>query len=520
MRKNSCFIFIFIVLLGSCLLLSFSSPGEAASLVAEQLNLIGQKHFENGDYEEATREFSKALLVESENKTALEYLNRMGIKRGIYGGQLSKESQLSEYIRDYQQHIHELEQQKKESIRLNQLLLEEKKKFQNAVITKEKYNGVLRQKITDIQKEVEFLSAQKQKLLNKAEEMTGGKAEEVARLERILDGLKVRMKGNLVLVEEKENQIEALKHKIETADENIISLESQWKENRVEYEQEIQKLERQISQYKAGLTKSDDRKMQHIRKLEEILRKERLELGITRDKMLFNEYKLMDREKQLKKKNEKINLLKRALSNMEGELTSWKKRMRQIQASGENDRVIEQQNQMIAELKNKLLMAREDIDFLETDVLKGFEERVKKLRDQLGQASVRLRKTEAALREKQKGESEEKDKLIEEQKQTIAKLKEQLNLTKEEVGFLETDVLKGFKAKMETLKKQFEQTKAKLKEREIAYKEKSEDYALLEERLKDTQQRLALVEKIMQEKDGQVADLEDQLDEILIQLEE
>ena len=222
-----------------------------------------------------------------------------------------------------------------------------------------------------------------------------------------------------------------------------------WQNQRLNYEEQIQTMDEEFDQFRHRSFKLDNEKKQYIKSLEDDLRKNKVELAYTNDRFLLTNFKLTDMETELFQKDKKVSELKDHLDNLERDLRYYQTKIQGSQA------------------RPKEFVERED---------------------------------------------SEKIVLIKQQDRIIAELKEQLVKARQgEKGPLSQR--KEDRNRIEVLKKQLEEMRLQLKEREESFEKKDAEYETLAEQLKDAKERLDLVEKIIQERDEQIKELENQLSE-------
>jgi len=111
MRKT--FGLIFLALFLS--LVNQALASETTKEGSDFLAAMGERSLEGGDIQTAIHEFSKALMLNPDNEKAKYYLKEFHINEGIYQGTQTRGSQMGQLatdIRDYQQQVHQLEQER------------------------------------------------------------------------------------------------------------------------------------------------------------------------------------------------------------------------------------------------------------------------------------------------------------------------------------------------------------------------------------------------------------------------
>lgn len=428
------------------LLFIFSLPqvvqaADPRGLVSDELVNVGKMYYEMGDRQRAIHELTKALLVDPTNKEAVDLLAKMGAEDILYTNGNPDMLQVSEYVRGYKDRIAALEQENVQKDQQNQSLQEAIDGLKDSISGKEQENQFLLSKIKETQGQADALAAQNKSLSNNLEQKSHDEKGDVVRLNMTLYELKQKMSDNLDAIKQKEEQLSTLESKLNNTEKDLQMVQAK-------HESDVKQIEQQYEQYKQHVAKNEAMKREKFMKLSDLARKKLLEAEAAKDKLLFTEYKLTDRESKLLEQSRRIDELKRELRSLQEEMAHLQLKSkpqvnvpanRLPSAEPDKEALIQRQEQLIEELKTKLAAAQTEMDSLENSVKKGNEKDIDALKQQLDDKNKSLQATQSTLEEKET------------------------------------------------------------------------NYHLLEERLKDTQKRLELVEKIILEKDEQVRDLEQQL---------
>jgi chromosome segregation ATPase len=100
-----------IILLGVVFITS-SLQADTTNSAADYLVKIGVRSLEKGQKDTAISDFSKALMLDSENTEALAHLNELGISKGLYGPQktsLVEITNLASQVKEYEKDVFQLE---------------------------------------------------------------------------------------------------------------------------------------------------------------------------------------------------------------------------------------------------------------------------------------------------------------------------------------------------------------------------------------------------------------------------
>ncbi len=239
----------------------------------------------------------------------------------------------------------------------------------------------------------------------------------------------------------------------------VHSKQYDFKDKQLEYEKKLQAIEQEFGNYKSQKAKNEEELQEQLKILKEALTRKIAELNEAQEKLIFVENKLAKSESEHAVTRKAYEDLKKTMGDLESRLTDLPAEVVSDQMptveldiqkfpspKNENEFMyqewIKRHDKLITKLKEKLLWAREQMDYLGRYDIKLSDQKM------------------AALKEE------------------LAAVKRQLSL-KDQTG------------------------------------QKSADYVLMEERLKDAQQRLEIVEKILREKDEQVQELEKQLNGVL-----
>ncbi|MCA9399725.1 MAG: hypothetical protein KC618_08245, partial [Candidatus Omnitrophica bacterium] len=117
MAKRNYLYFIFLLLTVLVFSTMRTAQAEMKTSGADFLVEVGIDHYNKGEVEQAIHEFSKALMLNPDHPVALEYLDRFGIRGGIYHGSATQNSQMADlarYVQKYRNQLDYLEYQNME----------------------------------------------------------------------------------------------------------------------------------------------------------------------------------------------------------------------------------------------------------------------------------------------------------------------------------------------------------------------------------------------------------------------
>ncbi len=316
-------------------------------------------------------------------------------------------------------------------------------------------NAVLKKKLT----EVVEMAQQDQKTIKELEKNTEQQTQKVEVLENDLDEAKESLETKKEALRRQSEKLKVLQMRISAMEVDVHSKQYDFKDKQLEYEKKLQAIEEEFGNYKSEKAHNEEELQEQLRILKEALNKKIAELNEAQEKLLFAENKLKKSDAQHAVTLRQYEDLKKTMADLDGRLTDLPSEMKTdakplVTVDPKNlpppknreefmyQQWIQRHDKLISRLKEKLLWAREQMDYL-------------------GRYDIKL------------------------SDQKMAALKEQLAAVKKQLN--SKDISSG----------------------------KPEDYALMEERLKDSQERLEMVEKILREKDDQVKELEKQLNGVL-----
>jgi len=99
--------------------------------------------------------------------------------------------------------------------------------------------------------------------------------------------------------------------------------DADWLEKSTKYQQEIENINKIFERYKDHKAQTEEQYDVQIRKLHDVIRKNRIELAFLNDRLLFTEYKLNGRTSEISGKGKVITKLKNSLFELEKELAAF-----------------------------------------------------------------------------------------------------------------------------------------------------------------------------------------------------
>ncbi len=320
----------------------------------------------------------------------------------------------------------------------------------------ESENLVLKKKLAQV---VE-MAEQDQKTIKDLEKNVTQKSEKAQILENDLVEAKQTLESKKEAIKEQTAKMKDLQTRISAMEVDLHSKQYDFKDKQLEYEKKLQAIEEEFGNYKSEKAKNEEELQGQLKILKEALAKKISELNEAQEKLIFVENKLEKSEAAHKATIKEYEDLKKTMSDLEGRLTG-----------------------LPTEIKT----------------------------DQLPVVSVDPKN----LPKPKTSDEFMYQQWIARHDKLITKLKEKLLWAREQMDYLGRYDIKLSDQKMAALKEQLAAVKKQLSAQDGSSSGKPTDYALTEERLKDAQQRLEMVEKILREKDEQIQELEKQLNGVL-----
>ncbi|MCB9771487.1 MAG: hypothetical protein H6754_02930 [Candidatus Omnitrophica bacterium] len=327
-----------------------------------------------------------------------------------------------------------------------------------AVKAVQKQNIVLKKKLA----EIVDMSQKDQVLIQDLEKSSKQKDQKVAVLETDLVEAKTDLEVRRTKLKEQGQKLMNLQARIDAMETDVHSKQYNFKDRQLEYEKKIQAIEEEFGNYKSQKAQNEEELQDQLRTLKEALAKKIKELNDAQAQLLFTENKLHKSEELYTAKINQYEEVKKTLADLESRLSG-------MQSSG-GDKT---DTALLVEIDPQNLPAPRNKD------------------EEMYQQWIQRH-----------------DKLV-------TRLKEKLLWAGEQIEYLGRYDIKLSDQKMAALKEQLAMVKKQLSEKNAIAGGKPEDYALMEARFKDSQERLEMVEKILREKDDQIKELEKQLNSVL-----
>ena len=144
------------------------SPPALANLISTDLVELGKEYYQAGDYSRAIHELSKALLADPADEEAKKYLNKMGLKDGVYHQDktpIDKIADLSNEVVNYQQQLSDLEQANVQHLQAKEALEQQNASLQESASSQNTENEILRRKLDQAHDDIKIQGKQTQEEL-------------------------------------------------------------------------------------------------------------------------------------------------------------------------------------------------------------------------------------------------------------------------------------------------------------------------------------------------------------------
>ncbi len=320
----------------------------------------------------------------------------------------------------------------------------------------EKENVVLKKKLVQV---VE-MAQQDQDMIKDLEKNAQEQNNKVETLENDLVDTRKTLAVKKEALQKQGEKLKDLQLRISTMELDLHSKQFDFKDKQLEYEKKLQAIEKEFGNYKSEKAKTEEDLKEQLKILKEALTRKIAELNEAQERLIFVEDKLAKSEAAHAATIKEYEGVKKTLMDLEGRLSDMPTEMATDQMP-----LVEIDPQNLPEPKNQ---------------------------------------NEAAYQQ-----------WIQRQDKLVRALKEKLLWARDQMDYLGRYDIKISDQKMAALKEQLVVIKRQLTVQEDSTSKKTTDYTMMEARLKDAQQRLDMVEKILREKDEQVQELEKQLNGVL-----
>jgi len=409
---------VLILMLGAALfpLVSADSYPDGSIMIAQELVAKAKGYYDKGDYSNAVHEFNKALLADPDNEVAREFLEKMGVEGGYYGRPINRKlkmiDQLNKDLRWYQEQMGRLEEEKLQKEQRVRQLTEEQQGLESAIQLKEQEKAAVEERFEELRSQSEVRAAQDHALMDRIERADERKRKQIMRLNTDLYAYKERLQDRLAGLKEKEAQIKELDQQIKVLNREQLALDRDWRESELDHEKHLTEIEQEYSVLKDTFAQEKSRRKEEVVRLRDALRDKNLKADYMKDRVIMAEYKLADTRSQMAYRDRKIKELREMVDEMN-------KVSFQLAAAGgdpellpidgesafkdEDERIlfVKKQDELIADLKGRLIETREEVSELARVDQSVDEERMARLTKQLEALKDRLMNRNEKLDEKE-----------------------------------------------------------------------------------------------------------------------
>jgi len=397
-------------------LASAASYPDGSIMIAQELIDKAKGYYDKGDYSNAIHEFNKALLADPDNQEAREYLEKMGVQGGYYGRpvnlKLKMIEQLNQDLHWYQEQMGRLEEEKLQKEQRVRQLSEERQGLEEAIQLKEQEKAEVEERFESLRKEAAARAAQDHALMSRIEREDERKRKQIMRLNTDLYDYKEKLQDKLVGLKEKEGQINELDQQIKVLNQEQLALDRDWRESELENEKQIAEIEQEYGVLKDTFAQDKARRKEEITRLRNALRERNVKADYMKDRVIMAEYKLADKNSQLAYRDRKIKELRDMVNEMNTISLQLEKAggaPETLSLGGESafededERIefIKRQDEIIADLKARLIESREEFSELSRADRAVDEEQADRLTKQLEALKKRLMNRNEKLEEKE-----------------------------------------------------------------------------------------------------------------------
>lgn len=319
----------------------------------------------------------------------------------------------------------------------------------------QKQNIVLKKKLA----EIVDMAQKDQVLIQDLEKSSKKKDQKVAVLETDLVEAKTDLEVRRTKLKEQGQKLMNLQARIDAMETDVHSKQYNFKDRQLEYEKKLQAIEEEFGNYKSQKAQNEEELQEQLRTLKEALAKKIKELNDAQAQLLFTENKLHKSEELYTAKIGQYEEVKKTLADLENRLSGMQ--------SGSDDKAdtallveidpqnlpaprnrdeelyqqwIQRQDKLVTRLKEKLLWAGEQIEYLGRYDIKLSDQKMAVLKEQLAMVKKQLSEKNAiaggkpedyVLMEARFKDSQERlemvEKILREKDDQIKELEKQLN---------------------------------------------------------------------------------------------
>ncbi len=245
MKKIAIPLFLINLVLMVFSVVSFSAESK---LVVDDLVKEGKIFYQRGDHEQAIHEFSKALILDPDNKEAKKYLKKMGIsEKGLYqpeNPEITRHLRQSQEIDDYKNLVNAIKDETFHQKQLNEKLQNEQVALKDIIVKKEHRNHALKVELDGVQQEKDaaFSKGRQRSYLLEQEELL--KSQKISKLDTEIADLKSRLDDKTREMEDKSKTLEGIEKRSTDLEKQLGKLIDDRIAERTKYLKQIEELKK------------------------------------------------------------------------------------------------------------------------------------------------------------------------------------------------------------------------------------------------------------------------------------
>jgi len=372
MRTKTLILLLLVGFVGGMTIVS-SAEARRQNEAAAFLIKVGRSFYERGRVEEAMKEFSKALILDPDNKQAKNYLRKMGLSDGMYTSPKTYSSQiadLSRHVTNYKINNDILSEERKEAEQKALELEKDRNQIHLAKQVKALEVDVMNTKIRDAEKESQRLANnyQHQARAQKKEwkEIENRHLVKIENLNDICSIQEKKLDIHQASLSDKTNQLMVLNEKLQEVSDIFAK-----------YEYHLTRLEEKYAQLQEKII---DRQHQHkriVNALEDYMNLHRIRLGRSENDLVTKEmdlarsqWRLFDTVGDLVKTDDSLSDFQDQVDDREALILEKNKDLEFLRDTidevnltvARRESLIEEQDQLIFELKEQLDQAQKQIE--------------------------------------------------------------------------------------------------------------------------------------------------------------
>ncbi len=404
------------------------------SLIVGHLIKEGEESYLKRDLDGAIHGFSKVLLADPGNKTARQYLEKMGFKEGFYGSLASPVNQVAQLAEDLKEKAGEVDQYQQESTGHKQMaerLARQKEHLYEKLGNKDQKIYHLKGSLVRLREEMEVHDQRYQDLEHQA-------LEDQVLNERLTELVDHQKKMQERILNKKEDQVDGLRDDVQFARAKALQQSLGYQDRIGRYQKRHRKLADRVNRLDEIVYRVKDKWAENL-----------IDLEYKDDQIINQREELLGTEEAM---------LQTAL-DYEEQLTELKDDYRQMKKENSRQAAVQKDYpgpvQEALWQKDERIRKLQDILFDEALALREKEDLLSQQEQHLDQLSGQLKQTRGKAAESSDVDQDQMLELLKEKDQTIERLKNKLQTLSSQMEALE-DLKIQLEEKDRLLKKQEE----------------------------------------------------------------